>query len=58
LGLSLSAFMSPFAARAYEVLLVNKKLGQLDPSAPATPSYSHPLHAKNKPEAEDCQYGS
>jgi hypothetical protein len=43
----------PFAARAYEVLFVNKRLAVTDGSpAPARP---HPLDSPNNPKAPDCQ---
>lgn len=43
----------PFPADAYEVLLVNKRLATLDPSA--APGWRHPLDAPNNPEIPDCQ---
>jgi len=42
----------PFPARAYEVLLVSKRIGILDRSTRAQLS---PLNAPNKPTAYDCQ---
>jgi hypothetical protein len=45
--------LAPFPSWAYEVLLVNKRLGKPDTSgAPYVPS---PLNAPNKPEVPDCQ---
>lgn len=43
---------APFPAWAYEVLLVNKRIGVPDPATPATPS---PLNRPNNPDAPDCQ---
>ena len=47
--------VEPFPAWAYEVLFVNKRLGQLaeDQSEVRRP---HPLDAPNNPAAPDCQY--
>jgi hypothetical protein len=45
--------LEPFAARAYEVLFVNKRIGVTDGS-PAPPG-PHPLDAPNNPRANDCQ---
>ncbi len=45
--------VEPFAARAYEVLFVNKRIGVTDGSpAPAGP---HPLDSPNNPKWPDCQ---
>ena len=47
------AKMKPLRARAFQVLLVNKRLGELDPAAPNPAPYS-PLNAPDKPDAPDC----
>ena len=44
---------APFPAWAYEVLLVNKKIGRADPTQ--TADGLHPLDARNDPDAPDCQ---
>jgi hypothetical protein len=44
---------APFPAEAYEVLFVNKRLGQVDTSAPAPGR--HPFEAPNNPGRPDCQ---
>ena len=44
---------APFPAWAYEVLLVNKRIGVVDPSG--KPVLPHPLDAPNKRAAADCQ---
>jgi hypothetical protein len=46
--------LDPMPAWAYQVLLVNKRIGQVDASvaAPAPPS---PLNAPDLPEGRDCQ---
>jgi hypothetical protein len=45
---------SPLPAWAYQVLLVNKRVGRLDPteSGPVPPS---PLNARDEPTRDDCQ---
>jgi hypothetical protein len=43
----------PFPTWAYEVLLVNKRIGVPDPSAKAV--LPHPLDAPNDPKHADCQ---
>jgi hypothetical protein len=43
---------SPFPAWAYEVLLVNKRIGVPDPSH--TPALPHPLDAPNAPDRAEC----
>jgi hypothetical protein len=43
---------APFPSSVYEVLLVNKRLGALDPAKQAMPS---PLHRPNNPAWRDCQ---
>jgi hypothetical protein len=43
----------PFPAEAYEVLFVNKRLAQVDASAPE--SRPHALDAPNNPGVPDCQ---
>ncbi len=45
--------IEPFAARAYEVLFVNKRIAVTDAS-PAPPG-PHALDAPNNPRANDCQ---
>ncbi|MBI5543756.1 MAG: hypothetical protein HY901_07720 [Deltaproteobacteria bacterium] len=44
----------PFPAWAYEVLLVNKRVGELDPDAPPT-VLAQPLNARNIGHLPDCQ---
>jgi hypothetical protein len=44
----------PMPAWAYQVLWVNKRLGEVDPAAPV-PAPLSPLNAPDKPEAPDCQ---
>ena len=43
----------PFPAWAYEVLFVNKLVGEVDPSAKAV--LPHPLDTPNAPDRPDCQ---
>jgi hypothetical protein len=50
---SCGADQSPFPAWAYEVLLVNKKIGIADASARVV--LPHPLDAPNAPARPDCQ---
>lgn len=45
--------MRPLRATAFEVLLVNKRLGELDASAPS-PAPMSPLNAPDNPQAPDC----
>jgi hypothetical protein len=45
---------APFPAVAYQVLWVNKRLGQVDPSAPV-PAPLSPLNAPDGPSLPDCQ---
>ena len=45
--------MPPFPAWAYEVLLVNKRLGVPDPTS--TRPVSHAANAPNNPDLDDCQ---
>jgi hypothetical protein len=45
--------IEPFTAWAYEVLFVNKRLAEADPSVPAP--VPHPLDTPNGPERPDCQ---
>jgi hypothetical protein len=44
----------PFPSRAYQVLLVNKRLGVVDSSSPM-PAPRHPLNAPDQPGIPDCQ---
>ena len=44
---------APFPSWAYEVLLVNKRLGKPDTSGP--PVGQHPLNTPNNPNVPDCQ---
>ena len=44
----------PWAATAWETLLVNRRLAEVDPSIPE-PKRPHPLDAKNIPMLPDCQ---
>ena len=44
---------APFAAWAYEVLFVNKRIATVSPTPRVTPF--HPLDAANAPEQPDCQ---
>ena len=44
----------PLPAMAYQVLLVNKRLGVLDPAAP-NPAPYNPLNAPDLPVVPDCQ---
>ena len=44
----------PFPALAYELLLVNKRLGVLDATTPLG-TYPNPLDAPNNPSLRDCQ---
>lgn len=46
--------LTPFPAWAYEVLLVNKRLGRIDPSGRPLDG-SHPASALNNPRLPDCQ---
>jgi hypothetical protein len=43
----------PFPSNVYEVLLVSKRLGELDPSG--TPMQPHALDMPNNPQLRDCQ---
>ena len=45
--------MKPLRGTAFEVLLVNKRLGELDASAPQ-PAPMSPLNAPDKPDAPEC----
>jgi hypothetical protein len=45
--------MKPLHGTAFEVLLVNKRLGELDASAPV-PAPMSPLNAPDNPKAPDC----
>jgi hypothetical protein len=45
--------LKPLRSTAFEVLLVNKRLGVLDTSAPV-PAPTSPLNAPDKPEAPEC----
>jgi hypothetical protein len=45
--------MKPLHATAFEVLLVNKRLGELDTAAPV-PAPMSPLNAPDNPQAADC----
>lgn len=45
--------MKPLHATAFEVLLVNKRLGQLDPAAPV-PAPMSPLNAPDNPKTPEC----
>ncbi len=49
--------LDPFPAWAYEALFVSKRLGIVDPDAPAV-SRPHQLDAPTNPELPDCQYVS
>ncbi len=44
----------PFPSPAYQVLWVNKRLGEVDPSAPV-PAPPSPLNAPDAAQAPDCQ---
>ena len=44
----------PFPALAFELLMVNKRLGVLDPANPWA-VYPNPLDAPNNPSLPDCQ---
>ena len=46
---------APFHSWAYEILLVNKRIGVADPARPVAPS---PLDQPNNPNAPDCQGGT
>jgi hypothetical protein len=46
--------VEPFPAWAFQVLFVNKRIGVLDPAAPA-PQLPHPLDARDNPTRPDCQ---
>jgi hypothetical protein len=48
-----SSTVAPFPAWAFEVLLVNKRIGVLDPSGAA--GGPHPLDAPSAPQVPDCQ---
>ena len=52
---SCDAGITPFQARAYEVLLVNKRIGVPDTAKPVTRSL---LDRPNNPELPDCQAGA
>ena len=45
---------APFPGWAYQVLWVNKRIGQLDPSGPS-PALMSPLNAPDRPDHPDCQ---
>jgi hypothetical protein len=45
--------LDPFPASAYELLLVNRRIGEVDPSV--SPIRPHPLDAPNNLRAPDCQ---
>ncbi len=45
--------LKPLRSTAFQVLLVNKRLGVLDPSAPV-PAPMSPLNAPDNPNAPDC----
>jgi hypothetical protein len=45
--------MKPLHATAFEVLLVNKRLGELDTTAPS-PAPTSPLNAPDNPQVADC----
>jgi hypothetical protein len=45
--------MKPLPSWAFQILLVNKRLGVLDPSAPVPASMS-PLNAPDNPHLPDC----
>src|SRR5262245_28622479 len=47
---------APFPAVAYQVLWVNKRLGQIDPTAPV-PAPMSPANAPDNPKGPDCQLG-
>jgi hypothetical protein len=47
--------IEPFPAWAYEALFVSKRLGVVDPDAPAV-TRPHPLDTPTNPDAPDCQY--
>jgi hypothetical protein len=49
--------VEPLPAWAFQVLLVNKRLGVLDESAP-TPAPPSPLNAPDNPDRPDCQLPS
>lgn len=49
-----SADVAPLVATAYQVLLVNKRLGVLDPSV-RPPAPSSPLNAPDNPKAPECK---
>ena len=51
---SCSSETAPFPSRAYQVLLVNKRIGVLDLAAAGTPAASA-LNAPDNPEMPDCQ---
>lgn len=46
--------VQPFPGWAFQVLWVNKRLGEVDPSAPV-PAPSSPLNAPDNPDEADCQ---
>jgi hypothetical protein len=46
--------LEPIPSWAFQVLLVNKRLGELDPSAPV-PAPVSPLNAPDNPSKPDCQ---
>ena len=47
--------IEPFPSFAYQVLLVNKRVGTLDPSA-GPPRLPRPVDAPDNPRAPDCQH--
>jgi hypothetical protein len=49
-----SGEIAPFLAPAYQVLLVNKRVGVLDPSVPA-PAPPSPLNAPDNPKRPECR---
>jgi hypothetical protein len=51
---SCTATAAPFPAWAYQVLWVNKRIGEIDPSVPI-PAPMHSLNAPDAPNQPDCQ---
>jgi hypothetical protein len=51
---SCTSRLAPLPAWAFQVLWVNKRLGEIDPSAP-TPAPMSPLNAPDRPGRRDCQ---
>jgi hypothetical protein len=51
------AEVAPLPSRAFQVLLVNKRIGIEDVSAPP-PTLPHPDDARDNPDVPDCQPGS